>query len=178
MTWHTGCLFTIDRSWAQPTPTCGVGRGVRRCENGHRLGAADGQRADVLLLGFAAFAWFGAAAHLAWLGLRFIPTHAALFERIGVATPLYLRLVHLAPHEATRWLPVAILAAPFVGLVLTPLAIRLSPRSWWSGLTIVRALTLVALAGTSVTVLASFAVVQVTQAVYDRVVMETRFQNP
>jgi hypothetical protein len=131
---------------------------------------------DVLLLAFASVAWIVSVAHFAWLGLRFIPTQTAFLGRIDVTVPLYLRLVDLTARE-DRWLPLVVLAAPLVGLVLVPIGIRLMSRRRWQTHAAVRGVAVMALAGTSVTVLLSFAVIQVTQAVYDRVVMEPRFQR-
>jgi hypothetical protein len=130
---------------------------------------------DWFLLGFAALAWMVASAHFAWLGLQFVPTQAAVFRGLQVPTPWYLRAVDLTPPAPTRWLPFAVLAAPLAGLVLAPVALR---RASWSGGRLVRVLAMIALAGTSATVLASFAVVQVTQAVYQRMLLEPRFQRP
>jgi hypothetical protein len=128
-------------------------------------------RADLALLAFGVLAWIVAAAHFLWLDLKFAPTQAAFFARIGAELPPYVRLVHLRPHHLIRALPFAFLAGPFAGLLVLWVSVRLRGLRWRS-VTVVRALTVLALAATSATVLASFAVVQSTQAAYDRVVRD------
>jgi hypothetical protein len=134
-------------------------------------------RDDVALLAFAAVAWILAIAHFLWLGLGFVPTQADLLARIDVELPLYLRLVHVTPDRLIRSLPFAFLAGPLVGLLLLWAAVRRRGLRWRS-VTVTRALAVLALAATSATVLASFAVVHATLRVFERVVMEPRFQRP
>ncbi|MET0552712.1 MAG: hypothetical protein ABW221_06725 [Vicinamibacteria bacterium] len=133
-------------------------------------------RGDLALLAFAALAWIVATAHFLWLGVAFAPTQAALFARIGVELPPYVRLAQVAPHQSSRWLPF-FLAGPFVGLALTATLVRWWRHAWWSA-TSVRTFVVVALGGTSLAVLASFAIVQSTQAAYDRVVRDLYSQAP
>ena len=133
--------------------------------------------AELALLAFAALAWIVALAHFLWLGVEFVPTQAALLTRIGVEVPLYLRLMHVTPQHLIRSLPFAFLVGPFVGLLLLGAWVRVHGLRWRS-VTVVRTSACLALAFTSATVLASFAVVHVTQAVFQRVVMEPRFQRP
>jgi hypothetical protein len=133
-------------------------------------------RDDLAFLAFAVLAWLVATAHFLWLGAGFMPTQAALLTRIDVELPLYLRLVHVTPHRLIRSLPFAFLAGPLVGLLLLWVSVRLRGLRWRSA-RVVRTLAVLALAATSATVLASFAVVQVTMAVYERLVMEPRFQG-
>jgi hypothetical protein len=133
-------------------------------------------RDDVALLAFAAVAWILAIAHFLWLGLGFVPTQADLLARIDVELPLYLRLVHVTPDRLIRSLRFAFLAGPAVGLVILWVSVRLR-RLRWRSVTVVRTLAVLALVATSATVLASFAVVHVTDSVYRRVAMEPRFQR-
>jgi hypothetical protein len=128
--------------------------------------------AELALLAFAALAWIVAIAHFLWLGLEFVPTQAILFARIGVELPQYVRLVQVTPHHLMS-LPFAFLAGPLVGLLLLWASVRRRGLRWRS-VTVVRTLAVLALAATSATVLASFAVVHVAQSVYPRVAMERR----
>jgi hypothetical protein len=132
---------------------------------------------DLALLAFAVSAWVVAIAHFVWLGLGFVPTQAALLARIGVELPLYVRLVHVTPQNLIRSLPFAFLAGPFVGLLLLSVSVRRRGMRWRS-VAVVRTLAVLTLAATSATVLASFAVVQSTQAAYDRVVRDLSSPAP
>jgi hypothetical protein len=124
-------------------------------------------RAAVVLLAFCVLAWSVATLHLGWLGLDFVPKHATLLRGVGVAEmPLYARVVHVL-----RWLPLVMLGVPVVGLVFFPVARRLM-RLTWPPTTIVRALTVIALLGTTVTVAASFATVYSVHSVYQRLALE------
>jgi hypothetical protein len=133
-------------------------------------------RDDLALLAFAVLAWIVAIAHFLWLGLGFVPTQASLLARVGVELPLYVRLVHAMPGHRIRSLPFAFLVGPFVGLLVLWVSVRLRGLRCRS-VTVVRTLAVLALVATAATVLASFAVVHVTDSVYRRVVMEPRFQR-
>jgi hypothetical protein len=133
--------------------------------------------ADLAVLSFGVLAWLVATAHLFWLGLDFVPTQTAILARIGVELPPYVQLVHVTPHRLILSLPFAFLAVPLVGLLLLWAAVRRRGLRWRS-VTVVRAITVLALAATSATVLASFAVVHATLRVFERIVMEPRFQRP
>lgn len=131
-------------------------------------------RAELALLTFALLAWTAATAHFFWLGLDFLPTLAVLFARVGVELPPYLRLVHAEPRRVMLSLPFAFLAGSFAGALLLWIAMRRRGLRWRSAAA-VQALAVLALVATSATVLASFAVVHVTQAVYQRLATESGF---
>jgi hypothetical protein len=131
-------------------------------------------RADLSLLAFAGLAWIVAALHFGWLGLHYVPRHAAILHGFGVAElPFFARLVYVTPHHPLRGLPLAILAAPFLGLVLFPVAMRLTRLTWWSPQRNVRTLAVLLLLGASATVLASFAAVHSMHSVYQRLALES-----
>jgi hypothetical protein len=114
---------------------------------------------EYLLLAFALVAWAVATAHLMLLLWHFVPTQSALFAGMGATPPLGLRIAIAASNWMVRLFPFMVLATPFVlGAValvggLAAWRLRLSTGA------VLRALVVVALAGLSVTVLASFGIV-------------------
>jgi hypothetical protein len=112
-----------------------------------------------LLLGFALAAWAIAAIHLMVLLWRFVPGQAALFAGMGATPPVGLRMAIAASNWMVRLLPFAVAVAPFV---VGGLAVAGGLAAWRLELTtrtVLRALVVIALAGLSATVLASFAIV-------------------
>jgi hypothetical protein len=122
----------------------------------------------LLLLGFALAAWAIASAHLMVLLWRFVPGQAALFAGMGATPPLGLRIAIAASNGMVRLLPFAVLLSPFV---LGALAVAGGLIAWRMELTtraVLRAVVVVALAGLSVTVLASFGIVHSADQGLDR----------
>jgi hypothetical protein len=123
---------------------------------------------ELLLLGFALAAWAVSSVHLAWLLWKFIPLHCAVFEGMGVPLPLETRIAVAASNHFVRLLPFAVLVSP---VLLAGLAAAAGLAAWRLQLTtraVRRGLVVLALAGASAMVLASFAIVHAVQSVYDR----------
>jgi hypothetical protein len=132
-----------------------------------RMSSKDGGGA-YLLLAFALVAWAVATAHLMLLLWRFVPGQAAAFEGMGAVPPLGLSIAIAASNWMVRLFPFAVLASPFV---LGGLAVVGGLVAWRMDMTtraVVRALIVVALAGLSVTVLASFGIVHSADLGLDR----------
>ena len=127
-------------------------------------------RAGLAVLAFAVLAWLVATAHFLWLGREFVPTQGTILARVGVELPLYARLVQGNPHRVVS-LPFVLLTGSLLCLLLLWVSVRRRGLRWRSA-AVVRALVVLSLASTSVTVLGSFAVVQSTLAAYDRVVRD------
>ncbi|MET0552713.1 MAG: hypothetical protein ABW221_06730 [Vicinamibacteria bacterium] len=121
-----------------------------------------------LLLAFALVAWAVATVHLMVLLWRFVPTQSALFAGMGATPPMGLRIAIAASNWMVRLLPFAVLASPFV---LGGVAVAGGLIAWRLDLStraVLRAVVVVALAGLSVTVLASFGIVHSADVGLDR----------
>jgi hypothetical protein len=125
-------------------------------------------RGEHLLLKLALAAWAIATLHLMFLLWRFIPTQAAAFEGMGALPPLGLRIAIAASNWMVRLLPFAVLASPFVMVGLAAVGGLIAWRFQVTGRAVLRAFVVVALAGLSVTVLASFGIVHSADLGLDR----------
>jgi hypothetical protein len=130
-------------------------------------------RAAVVLFAFGMLAWWVATLHFGWLGLAYVPKHTALLRGLGVQQmPLYARLVSVVVPDVLRWAPLVWVGAPIVGLAFFPVVRRLMRLTWWPPARTVQAMTVLALLGTAVTVIASFATVHSVHSVYQRLALE------
>jgi hypothetical protein len=127
-----------------------------------------GARGELLLLGFALMAWAVAIAHLMLLLWRFVPMQAAAFEGMGAIPPLGLRIAIAASNGMVRLLPFVVLASPFVLGGLAVVGGLIAWRFDVTTRTVRRFFVAVALAGLSVTVLASFGIVHSADLGLDR----------
>lgn len=136
----------------------------------------DEARPEQLLLACALAGWAVAALHLGWLLWKVVPLHCAVFEGLRAPLPFGARLVVAASNRFVRLLPLAILLGPvaltFGGAAAGLVAWRLDLRTR----TLRRAGLALAIAGVSVTVLASFAVVHGLQSVYDHAAFAPPFR--
>jgi hypothetical protein len=136
-----------------------------------------GVRNELLLLAFALSAWAVATAHLMVLLWRFVPTQAAVFAGMGATPTPGFRLAVGASTFMVRWLPWMVLAAQIVIPVVAAAAGLAAWRFGVSRRTMLRACVVIALAGASYAVLASFGIVHSAQSVRDGVKVHPRFER-
>jgi hypothetical protein len=125
-------------------------------------------RGEHLLLQLALAAWAIATVHLMVLLWRFVPAQAALFEGMGALPPLGLRIAIAASNWMIRLLPFAVLLSPFVMVGLAAVGGLIAWRFHVTARAVLRAFVVAALAGLSVTVLASFGIVHSADQGLDR----------
>jgi hypothetical protein len=135
--------------------------GTSSLARGQRMGTRSKPpaRGEHLLLMAALAAWAIATLHLMVLLWRFVPTQSAFFEGMGAIPPLGLRIAIAASSSMIRLLPFAVLLSPFVMVGLAVAGGLIAWRFQVTTRAVLRFFVVVALAGMSVTVLASFAIV-------------------
>ncbi|HET9317311.1 MAG TPA: hypothetical protein VFQ51_17100 [Vicinamibacteria bacterium] len=107
-----------------------------------------------------------ATVHLFWLLYRYVPTHMAMFEGMGMEIPFGVRLVSAASSWLVRLLPFLVLVAlPLAAVALVSFAI-LAQRVRVHERTVVGWLVALALAVTLAECLASAFVVHAIQGAY------------